>query len=210
MHSMSVADVMTTDVVRIAPDVGYRQIADLLVSHRIRAVPVVNADGVVLGVVSQADLLDRLQHADDRPHHPLVARARSASRPTGGGTAADLMSAPAVTVRADVPVSTAARLMVAAGVKQLPVLDADRTLVGIVSRHDVLRVLARSDHELHAEVERTLLTLDLPIRKLRVDVHGGLVRLGGITDEDSARTAFTVVASVLGVVDVLDGTTRPR
>jgi CBS domain-containing protein len=210
MQRWSVADVMTTDVVSVGPNSGYRQIADLLVRHRISAVPVVAADGSVIGVVSQADLLEKLEYADARPHHPLIARTMSSPRTLTGDTAAALMSAPAVTIGATAPVSTAARLMGAARVKRLPVVDPDDKLVGIVSRHDVLRLFARPDEEVRASVLHALAALGADPKRLRAEVNSGLVLLSGpIDDEDTARTIAAVVASIPGVVEVLDELSRP-
>src|SRR5690242_12865746 len=118
MHRLSVADIMTTGVVSVSRTTGYREIADLLVRHRISAVPVVDDGGLVLGVVSSADLLEKIEYADARPHHPLVTRTMSAARTARGDTAEGLMSSPAVTIEASAPVSKAARLMMAARVKR--------------------------------------------------------------------------------------------
>ena len=210
MQRWSVADVMTTDVVSVEPAAGYRQIADLLVGHRISAVPVVAVDGSVIGVVSQADLLEKLEYADSRPHHALMARTLSSPRALSGDTAAALMSSPAVTIGATAPVSTAARLMTAARVKRLPVTDPDGKLVGIVSRHDVLRLFARPDDEVRESVLHALTSLGTDPARLRVEVTDGLVLLSGpVDDEDTALTITAVVASIPGVVEVLDELNRP-
>ena len=209
MQRWSVADVMTTTVVSVRPGTAHRRIADLLVRKRISAVPVVAVDGSVLGVVSQADLLEKFEYAA-WPHHPLVARTMSSPRMRTGDTAAALMSAPAVTVGATAAVSTAARLMGAARVKRLPVTDPGGKLVGIVSRHDVLRLFARPDEEVRESVLAALAALGADRRRLRVEVNGGLVLLSGpVDDEDTARTIEAVVASIPGVVDVLDQLSRP-
>ena len=210
MQRWSVADVMTTDVISVGPATGYRQIADLLVRHRISAVPVVAVDGSVIGVVSQADLLEKLEYADARPHHPLLARKMSAPRTLTGDTAAALMSSPAVTIGATAPVSTAARVMSAARVKRLPVVDLDGKLVGVVSRHDVLRLFARPDDEVRESVVHALSALGVGSAPLRVEVNGGLVLLSGpVDDEGDAQMLVAVVAAIPGVVDVLDQLTRP-
>jgi CBS domain-containing protein len=210
MQRWSVADVMTVEVVSVGPACGYRQIADLLVSHRISAVPVVAVDGSVIGVVSEADLLEKLEYADARPRHPLVARHLPASpRMLGGDTAAALMTAPAVTISAAAPVSTAARVMTAARVKRLPVVDRDDRLVGIVSRHDVLQLFARPDGEVRHSVVHALGALGADVQGLRVEVNAGLVLLcGPVEDEGAAATMTALVASIPGVVDVLDELTR--
>lgn len=210
MQRWSVADVMTTDVISVRPATGYRAIADLLVRHRISAVPVVAVDGSVIGVVSQADLLEKLEYADARPHHPLIARNLSSPRTLSGDTAAALMSSPPITIGATAPVSTAARVMTAARVKRLPVVDSDDRLVGIVSRHDVLRLFARPDEEVRDSVLHALAALGAAPERLRVQVTGGLVQLSGPVEDDGAALTITaVVGSIPGVVDVLDALSRP-
>lgn len=137
MKRWYVGDMMTTDVVTVPPEMPYKLVADLLVRRGVSAVPVVDPTGVVLGVVSEADLLAKLEYADRTPRHPLSARRmRYRSRKAVGDTAAELMTAPAVTVSATETVTRAARLMDAAGIKRLPVVDDGGRLVGIVARRD--------------------------------------------------------------------------
>jgi CBS-domain-containing membrane protein len=76
MKRWYVGDVMTTDVVIATPDMGYKAVADLLVDRSVSALPVVDADGRVLGVVSEADLLAKLEDADPVPRHPRSAQRR--------------------------------------------------------------------------------------------------------------------------------------
>jgi CBS domain-containing protein len=210
MLRWSVADVMTTPVVAVEPATGYRRIADLLVAHRISAVPVLAPDGSVLGIVSEADLLEKLAFPDARPHHPLVERALGPSpRTRTGDTAAALMSSPAVTIEAAAPVPTAARLMAAARVKRLPVVDRDGKLVGIVSRHDVLKLFARPDEEILDSVRQAVSALGLRPEQVQAEVTGGRVLLSGpVADEGIARTVTAVVASIPGVVNVRDQFSR--
>jgi CBS domain-containing protein len=138
--------VITSEVVGVRADTGYKQIADLLVRYGISAVPIVDDRDVVLGVVSEADLLAKLNYPDRVATHPLVSRRRrEAGRKATGDTAADLMTSPATTIQRDAPVARAARLMEAARVKRLPVVDDTGRLVGIVSRRDLVRLYARPD-----------------------------------------------------------------
>jgi CBS domain-containing protein len=143
-------DVMTAQVVATAPETPVQDVARLLLEHRISAVPVVNADGVPIGMVSEGDLIgrerqDRLagrewwlalvtgrQPFDDAFRERLEARDR---------TAADVMAAPLVTVTEDADLEAVARLLAIHRIKRVPVVR-DGRLVGIVSRADLLRALA--------------------------------------------------------------------
>ncbi|MBO4206712.1 CBS domain-containing protein [Micromonospora echinofusca] len=197
---------MTRDVVTVAPETGYHQIADLLVRHSISAVPVVDPEGRVLGLVSEADLLAKLEYSDREPYHPLAVRRLGAGRGRAAGeNAAGLMSYPVVTISADASVTGAARLIDAAGVKRLPVVDERRHLLGIVSRRDLVRLYARGDEEILAAVLDVLTGLRVDPADLHVRVDDGVVSLAGRVDRRStAAMAVGFVRSTPGVVDVID------
>jgi CBS-domain-containing membrane protein len=157
--------------------------------------------------VSEADLLAKLEYADRTPRHPLSARRmRHRSRKADGDTAAELMTAPAVTVHRDETVTRAARLMEAAGIKRLLVVDDDGRLAGIVSRRDLLRLYTRPDSQLRtALVDGVLHSLWIDPSTVDIAVADGVVTLTGHLERRS--TAAVVAAFVLGtpgVVDVVD------
>jgi CBS domain-containing protein len=215
MGTPSVRSVMTDTVVAVKEAAEFRVIVDTLVEHRVSAVPVVDAECHVLGVVSEVDLAHKLEFASDTLAAPLFERKRrrTARTKAGGDTAKDLMSAPAVTIGADATVVEAARRMDAEGVKRLPVIDAGGRLVGIVTRSDLLRVYRRSDAEIRAEVYtdvlRKVLRLGLP--DVDVTVHQGVVTLRGSTElRTTAAIAVRLVRAVTGVVDVVDELTYQR
>lgn len=206
MRNVTVSDVMTREVITVDPEAGFRQIADLLVSRGLSAVPVVDADGLVVGVVSEADLLPKLEYADRQPHHPLAARrSRTLRHKADGDRAADLMTAPALTIGPDVSISRAARRLEAARVKRLPVVDEHGRLVGIVSRRDLVRTYVRTDTELGTSVSEVLHALWIEPGTVTVTCAAGIVRLAGYVDRRStAEIVTTVVRSTAGVVDVID------
>jgi CBS domain-containing protein len=144
MRERRVREVMTADVVTIPPELPVIRIALLLCERGISAVPVVDADGCVLGIVTEADLLRRLASACDRPQpwlaavftSPAIAADRYAR--THGFTAEEVMTMDVVTVAPDSPASRVAALMERHGVGRLPVVERGR-LCGIVSRGDLLR-----------------------------------------------------------------------
>jgi CBS domain-containing protein len=207
MKQWRVSDVMTSEVVGVRPDVGYKQIADLLVRYGISAVPVVDDRDVVLGVVSEADLLPKLNYPDRVAVHPLVSRGRrEAGRKASGETAADLMTSPATTILRDAPVARAARLMEAARVKRLPVVDGAGRLIGIVSRRDLVRLYARSDPAIRNDViDQVLRGLWIDQSTVDVRVSAGVVTLTGQVDRTStAAIVVRATHTVPGVVDVID------
>jgi CBS domain-containing protein len=207
MEPWNVGDVMTGGVVAVAADCGYKQVADLLVAKRISAVPVVDSAGAVLGVVSEVDLLAKLNYPDRLPTHPLLSRRRASTRRAGGDTAGELMSSPAITVRVGVPITRAARLMEAARVKRLPVVDDAGRLVGILSRSDLVRLYTRPDNEIRDDVTDELRALGIDPTVLRVRVEMGVVTLSGSpTQERDARFLVRMLRAVPGVVDVVDQT----
>jgi CBS domain-containing protein len=131
-----VKDVMTTQVVAVRRGATFKEMAAALRRFRVSALPVVEADGKVIGVVSEADML--LDLIDGLVHHQEVRKAADL-------TAGDLMTHPAVTVRPGDSVEHAARLMYSLRIKWLPVIDAGGGLVGVISRTDLLAVYDRPD-----------------------------------------------------------------
>jgi CBS domain-containing protein len=149
--SWNVATVMTADVVTVGPGAVYKEVAERLRDHRVSAVPVVDAERRVIGVVSEADLLLKEERPDRPLGGPLVHPHGDAARAEARNAAA-LMTSPAVTVGPEATLTEAARLMHRRHVKRLPVVDADGRLVGIVSRADLLQVFLRGDDAIATEV----------------------------------------------------------
>ncbi len=207
MKHWYVGDVMTRKVLAVAADMGYKEIADLMVRHSVSAVPVIDGDRHVLGVVSEADLLAKLEYADRVPRHVLTTRRMKNGRLKAfGDTARDLMTAPAVTIRETGSVTAAARLMEAARIKRIPVVDEHGRLIGIVSRRDLVRLYTRSDHEIQQAVsEGVLRSLWIDPALLRIRVRSGIVTLSGHLDRRSlAGVVVAFTRATPGVVDVVD------
>lgn len=204
----TVNDVMTTAVVTVSQDTPYRSVVDLLVSHRFSAVPVVDAFQRVTGVVSEADLLRKIEYAGTGEPRLFEGRRRRGERVKASArTAADLMSVPPVTVLAGTSLPAAARLMESEGVKRLPVVDDLGRLVGIVSRGDLLKVHLRPDDDIHADVQSGVLDTYMAdeIQAVQVAVEDGVVTLTGKVDRWSTTDiADRLVRQVAGVVDVVD------
>ena len=210
----TVQDVMTTDVVAVKQDASFKEIATMLGRHRVSAFPVVDDDGKVIGVVSEADLLPKeaLVAGSGLPPGRLSVMLRHKEFSKAGGiTVTDVMTRPAVTVTADEPVTSAARLMYSCKVKRLPVVDAGGRLVGIVSRADVLSVYGRPDEEIWIEVRQIIRNdfLSDPAR-FTVTVKDGVVTIAGRPETaESGRGIVSGIWHVEGVVSVRDLLTYP-
>jgi CBS domain-containing protein len=133
-----VDDVMTRDVATVRPDTPFHDIVDVLINRRVSAVPVVDRFDHVVGVVSEADLMCKVQ-ASDEPGTRIIRgwRRRAERAKVAGRTAEEVMSQPVVTALPSLAVAAAARRMADGHVKRLPVIDAMGHLVGIVTRSDI-------------------------------------------------------------------------
>ena len=201
-----VKDVMTKEVVVAGRDTPYKEIVELMHEHRVTALPVIDAQGRPIGIVSEADLLLKEELGPEataaRPQgtHRQGQRAKAAGR-----TAAELMTTPVVTVGPDELLPGAARLMHRHGVKRLPVVAEDGRVIGIVSRADLLRVFLRSDEDIREEIGSRVLGRLFSIEPgtVRLAVAEGVVRLMGQVERASMiPTIKEVVEGVDGVVGV--------
>ncbi|WP_281365123.1 CBS domain-containing protein [Phytohabitans houttuyneae] len=199
---------MTTDVVAVPEDATYRTIVELVAERRISAVPVVDPARKVVGVVSEADLLYKVEFAGAVTHRRIFPTRRRSPREKGEGMIArELMTTPVVTAGTTTSLHAAARLMTEKGVKRLPVVTEDGTLTGIVSRADLLKVHLRTDEELKNDIRHEVLERTLWLEPLVVDVQvdNGVVTMRGHLDRRTlAELAAQLVAAVPGVVAVDD------
>jgi len=193
---MLVRELMTPDPVTVTPGTPVKTALALLAEHRITSMPVVGRRGRVRGVVSEADLIRDLVPADPRKHE-LPDGQEPQARPR---LVRDVMSPHAVTVRPETDLADAVELITATTVKSVPVVDPDERVVGILSRSDVVRVLARSDDDLAAAVDSMLASVGLS--EWMAEVHDGSVALSGPDGSPDRALARVVARTVPGVVDV--------
>ncbi|GAB3809242.1 CBS domain-containing protein [Micromonospora zhanjiangensis] len=209
MRTWQVRDVMTPDVATVRADTPYREIVDVLTGRRVSAVPVVDEFRHVLGVVSESDLLHKVELAGE-PHERRVfegRRRRAARTKADAAVAADLMTAPAMTAMPHTWLVSAARTMNREQVKRLPVTDDLGRLVGIVTRGDLLKVHLRPDADIRRDVVREVLNRVLAVEEgaVQVTVVDGVVRLAGQLDRrTSVEIAGRLAAQVSGVVEVVN------
>jgi CBS domain-containing protein len=206
MTHRKVGQVMTADVVTARVDTPFKEIAVLMAGRGVSALPVLNAEGRLAGVVSEADLLPKQELEEDPAARPLSWRRRRAMRKRAAATkAADLMSAPAVTIGPDESVVAAARLMEQHKIKRLVVTGPDGRVLGIVSRADLVRVFLRTDAEIRHEIINEVITgmVGTSPARVRVSVTKGMVTLAGEVEQKSMIPfAERMARSVDGVVDV--------
>lgn len=208
MHTTTVREVMTRDVVTVRPATAYKDLVDLMVGERIGALPVVDRQGALVGIVTEADLLCRAAHADDRPfvadHRFVRRRTREDRRKTTGLTAGAVMTTPVLTVAPDDPLPSAARRFARTRVHRLCVVE-DHRLVGIVSRRDVLRPFLRGDPDICREVCEQVLgrALHADPAMVRASVADGVVLLTGRLEyQGDVAAAGLLAGQVPGVVAV--------
>lgn len=194
---MLVQEVMTTVPVTVRPDATLKAALKLLDDHGITSLPVVSADGFIAGVVSEADLIRDMVVADPRTMHVLSPVEDPFGRPQ---LVAEVMSPHAVCVRPDTDLTEAIELMTSTSIKGLPVVDHDRRVVGMISRRDVVSVLARSDDALEGEVDAFLTSCGLD--GWLVEVRNGIVTLTGPPDATRRTIAPLLAQTIPGVLEV--------
>lgn len=208
----TVRDVMTTRVVAARKDASFKDMAAMLRSSRISAFPVVDDAGKVIGVVSAGDLLVKEAVLAEGTSFLAALRHIREDEKAAGLTAADLMTAPAITIGPDASVVDAARLMYDRRVKRLPVVNAAGRLLGIVSRVDVLAVFSRPDDEIRSEVIHQVLP-DMGAGTpsgFSVTVADGIVTISGRPQSTQVGHAILdAVRHVQGVVAVRDRFSYP-
>jgi CBS domain-containing protein len=220
--AMNVADVMTRPVISVTPETTIADVAELMLRHRISGLPVVDAGGAVVGIVTEGDLLRRAETGTERRRARwlefLIAPGRLA-RDYVSAHARRVLEVMTTDVAAVAPKDSLAevvRLMERRHIKRVPVIEAGR-LVGIVSRANLVRALLRNlpragrgpalgDAEIR---ERILAEIAKepwgPRASVDVKVTAGVVELHGSITDERERTALQVVAeNIPGVKEVRD------
>lgn len=137
------AEIMTRDVIAIAPHAPLREALALLRRHHIKAIPVTDESRKVLGIVTQTDLLDKAAWSHDGPRLDFRTRLRltfSRARAPHGAVE-DIMTTHVRTVRPETPIAEVVMRMSQAGVHHLPAVDEENRLVGIVAQTDLIAAL---------------------------------------------------------------------
>jgi CBS domain-containing protein len=211
---MKVADVMTREVWTVTRETPLRKVARILTEVGASGLPVVEGDRVV-GVVSEADIL--VKERGQTPQRGgllglLLENGADRAAKLWARTAGEAMTAPAITIAPERSVTEAAGRMLDERVNRLPVVDDDGTLVGIVTRADLVRAFVRSDEEIAREITDDLIlrTLWIPAERIGVTVDEGEVTIQGHVDSQAEATLVgKFVQGVPGVVAVTSDLTWP-
>ncbi|WP_225094547.1 CBS domain-containing protein [Streptomyces sp. CoH27] len=200
-----VCDVMTHAVVAVGRKAQFKDMVERMEQWQVSALPVLEGDGRVIGLVSEADLLPKEEFRGSDPDR-FTQRHRLADLAKAGAvTAEELMSTPAVTVHADATIAEASRIMALRHVKRLPVVNTEGLLEGVVSRADLLKVFLRPDNDLADEIRRDIVDVlfPAPVEPVHITVADGVATLTGRV-QDAARIplATRLVRGVEGVVGV--------
>ena len=209
---MKASDVMVTNVITVGPDACVQYIAGILLGCRISAVPVVESNGKLVGIVSEGDFMRRAEAGTGRTRPRLGLPIEKEVPATEfvkehSGKVADVMTRDVVTAGPETPLSTIANLLEKTAIKRVPIVEAGK-VVGIVSRANLLQALASSDKQTEVSTpindskvrEKVLKQLSAgPWTRrpsINVSVQDGTVELWGIVDSASEKNAMRMAAEV--------------
>lgn len=219
---MLAKDLMTSKVVTVGTGNSIWHAAQKMLEHDVSGLPVIDDSGRLAGMLTQGDLLHRFELGTETapvaPEERLDAYVKAHSWNVG-----DVMTATVISVEEETPIHAVATLMDRHRIRRMPVVREGK-LVGIISRKDLLRVIAAArrdtippgnDAMRRAILARLAENIDLQGARLTVTVSGGVVHLGGTVGSDAERKAARVTAeSVRGVegicdhMEILDGASR--
>jgi CBS domain-containing protein len=184
---------MTSPAITVSPFTSLKEGLRLLDKHQVTSLPVVASDGHLLGIVSEADLLQDAVRHDDRTH--MIPQEHVQTPPR---MVEDVMSTLSLTVSPESDLSDAVEAMTGTAVKSLPVVEKGH-VVGVISRSDIVHLLARSDEQICAEIDDLLRSAELDYV---VEVEDGQAVLEGSQDPHNRRVAEVIAGSVQGVLTV--------
>jgi CBS domain-containing protein len=208
---MNVADVMTRTAITVTPETTIEAAARLLLEHRISGLPVVDPGGAVVGVVTEGDLLRRIETGTERRHSGwlefLIAPGRLAEEYAHANArrVGEVMTTDVVAVTPEEPLAEVVRLMERHHIKRLPVIENGR-LVGIVSRANLVQALldnlpkpagkaAVGDAEIRERILAEIAKQPWgPRASVDVRVAAGIVELYGSITDERERTALQILA----------------
>jgi CBS domain-containing protein len=214
---MKARDVMTTHVITISPNATIQEVAEFLLQHRISALPVVNQDGALVGIVSEGDLLRRSEVGTDRRRswwlRMLVGQETLAAEyvKAHAGKVADVMTKRVITAEPMTPLSEIATLLERHSIKRIPIVENAR-LVGIVTRANLVQAYAVAHKKGAVNITHSdTMIRDKLMERLRgepwartwllnVIVQDGVVDLWGMVGSDAERNAIRVAAETMPAV----------
>jgi CBS domain-containing protein len=209
---MNAADVMISNVITVGPEAFLQDVAQILLTNRISAVPVVGADGKILGIVSEGDLMRRAEAGTGR-HRPwwlamLTGREVLAAEyvKEHSRKVTDVMTRKVVTAAPETPLHDIATVLEKNGIKRVPIVKNDK-IVGIVSRANLLQALASARSQIKGGAPSDTQIRESVVARLNVEpwsrpalinviVQDGMVELWGVVDSQTEKKAVRVAAEV--------------
>jgi CBS domain-containing protein len=218
---MQARDVMVSPVITVGKDATVREVASILLKERISAVPVVDTADKVVGIVTEGDLMHRAEAGTERAYswwlHFLTDDATIAADYVKSHAAKvqDVMTSDVVTAAPETPLHEIATLLEERRIKHVPIVDKESSLVGIVSRANLIQAVASARPKLEMPLPDSTIRQQLlgelkkhswaHTRNLSVTVTNGIVDLWGYADSGEERQAIRVIAeAVPGVTMVND------
>ncbi len=189
---MRARDIMSSPVLTVHPETSIKQAASLLAARGFTALPVVDGDERLVGIVTEADLVRDRIPPDPRAH--ILPGYRESGGPVTT-TVGEVMSTPVTAMGPGTDVALLAEALLDAHQRSMPIVDGSR-VVGIVTRRDIVRTVARDDETIAGDVRHRLEVYGGPDR-WRVDVHDGVVTIGDRLDDESDRHVATVLAEAV-------------
>lgn len=194
---MRARDIMTSPVITVTPDTTIKQAAGLLATRGFTAVPVVDDDDRLVGIVTEADLVRNRIPRDPRAH--ILPGYQQATGPVTT-TVGEVMTTPVTGMGPGTDVAVLATALLDAGQRSMPIVDGSR-VVGIVTRRDIVATVARDDATVADDVRHRLELYGGGPGRWRVECHEGVVTIGDRFDDETDRHVVSVLAeAVPGVV----------
>jgi CBS domain-containing protein len=195
---MKASEIMSRNVVTVQTETPVREAVKLLTEHRVTSLPVLDAKGDIVGIVSELDLLrERMPH-DPRAH----LWSHDDGRPDPGRLVRDVMTDTVICLSENADTADLAEMLINNNVRAIPIISG-ADLVGIVSRRDVLRTLLRDDAVVLADISERLHAYCGEPGRWRVSVEDGVVTIRGDFDDDRQRdVVVALVRTVAGVIRV--------
>jgi CBS domain-containing protein len=218
---MKAADIMTRRVVSVGTEASVLEAIRLMLQHKISGLPVVDGEGLIVGIVTEGDFLRRAETGTERKRSRwlefLIGPGRLAAEyvQTHGRKVSEVMTPDPVTIDEDTPVAEVVRILEERRIKRVPVVRG-RCVVGIISRANLLHALASVANEMVAGTQSDAAIRDGVLAELAKQawaprhfinpvVRNGVVELwGSIFDERERQAARVVVENIPGVKAVKD------
>jgi len=203
---MRLSELMTTDVITVGPDAPLKEAARRMIEARVSGLPVTDDDGVLIGVITEADFV--ASEAGRRaPKRAGLLRhwLKDESPPTGARHVGDVMTTEVTTLTPEADHAEAARTMLKAGIKRIPIVDGSGGLRGIVSRSDILRAFTRSDSSIIDEIVdhviKEVLWIDPKVVSVTCE-EGNVVLSGRLETRSDAQLLAELTNRLDGVASV--------